>query len=140
MMTSNKPYFIRAVYDWIVDNDLTPYLLVNAEHPDVEVPFEFVNDGRIVLNISPKACRGLHLENDRILFTARFSGQTTQIFIVPAAVLAVYAKENGRGMEFGPEYDEPTAPPVTKDTQSSQTKSRAKPFLTLVKDNTDQEK
>ena len=132
-MTSNKPYFIRAIYDWIVDNDLTPYLLVDAEHPDVEVPQDFVNAGRIVLNISPKACRGLHLENDRILFTARFSGQTKQIFLAPAAVMAVYAKENGRGMEFGPEYDEPTAPPVASDS-SSRTKSRAKPVLTLVKD------
>ncbi|MDP3705678.1 MAG: ClpXP protease specificity-enhancing factor [Legionellaceae bacterium] len=132
-MTSNKPYFIRAIYDWIVDNDLTPYLLVDAGHPDVEVPQDFVSAGRIVLNISPKACRGLHLENDRILFTARFSGQTTQIFLAPAAVLAIYAKENGRGMEFGPEYDEPTAPPVASDTSSRTKSSRAKPVLTLVK-------
>lgn len=135
-MTSNKPYFIRAIYDWIVDNDLTPYLLVDAEHPDVEVPQDFVNSGRIVLNISPKACRGLHLENDRILFTARFSGQTTQIFLVPAAVLAIYAKENGRGMEFGPEYDEPSAPAKTE--ASSRSKTSGKPFLTLVRDNTEE--
>lgn len=73
-MTSNKPYLIRAMYDWIVDNDLTPYLLVNAEYPRVEVPQEYVNGGRIILNISPKSCRGLHLENDRIVFTTRFSG------------------------------------------------------------------
>ena len=100
-MTSNKPYFIRAIYDWVVDNELTPYLLVNAEHPDAEVPQEFVSNGRIVLNISPDACRGLHLENDRIVFTARFSGQVTQVVLSPSAVLAIYAKENGRGMEFG---------------------------------------
>lgn len=130
-MTSNKPYFIRAIYDWIVDNDLTPYLLVDAMHDDVEVPQEFVNAGRIVLNISPKACRGLHLENDRILFTARFSGQTNQIFLNPAAVLAIYAQENGRGMEFGPDYDDPsTLPPVES---GSKTKTRTKPALTLVK-------
>ena len=61
-MTSNKPYLIRAMYDWIVDNDLTPYLLVDAEHPDSEVPQEYVTQGRIVLNISPQASRGLHLE------------------------------------------------------------------------------
>ena len=65
-MTSNKPYFIRALYDWIVDNDLTPHILVDAAHPDVEVPQDFVNGGRIVLNIAPKACRGLHLDNDKI--------------------------------------------------------------------------
>ncbi|HBI21081.1 MAG TPA: ClpXP protease specificity-enhancing factor [Legionella sp.] len=129
-MTSNKPYFIRAIYDWVVDNDLTPYLLVNAEHPDVEVPQEHVNHGRIVLNISPAACRGLHLENDRIVFTARFSGQVTQIFVSPVAVLAIYAKENGRGMEFGEEYDTlPTLPPKS----GTQTKARKKPALTLVK-------
>lgn len=130
-MTSNKPYFIRAIFDWIVDNELTPYLLVNAEYQGVEVPQEFVNGGQIVLNISPKACRGLHLDNDRILFTARFSGQTTQIFLPPAAVLAIYAKENGRGMEFEVEYD--TAPPSARSAAKS--KSNVKPFLKLVKDN-----
>ena len=130
-MTSNKPYFIRAIYDWIVDNDLTPYLLVNAEYPDVEVPQEHVNSGRIVLNVSPKACRGLHLENDRIVFTARFSGRTTQIFVSPAAVLAIYAKENGRGMEFGAEYDEPPLLPST--TSDVPAKARNKPALKLVK-------
>ena len=131
IMTSNKPYFIRALYDWIVDNDLTPYLLVNADHPDVEVPQEHVSGGRIVLNISPKACRGLHLENDRILFTARFSGQVTQIFVDPNAVLAIYAKENGRGMEFGVEYDNIPTKPSTPT--GSHTPSRKRPTLTLVK-------
>ena len=133
MMTSNKPYFVRAIYDWIVDNELTPYLLVDAEHPNVEVPQEYVNAGRIILNISPRACRGLHIENDKIVFTARFSGQTFQIFVDPNAVLAVYAKENGRGMEFGPEYDEPSAPPVSKQSQPSKTNTTKKPVLTLVK-------
>lgn len=128
-MTSNKPYLIRAIYDWIVDNDLTPYVLVNADYPTVQVPLEHVNGGRIVLNISPKACRGLHLENDRIVFTARFAGKSVQIFIVPSAVLAIYAKENGRGMEFGAEYeDEPPAPPKPKEV-----KTRTKPALKLVK-------
>jgi stringent starvation protein B len=130
-MTSNKPYFIRALFDWIVDNNLTPYLLVDATHPDVEVPLEFVNGGRIILNIDPKACRGLHLDNDRIIFTAKFSGQTTQIALSPGAVLAVYAKENGRGMEFDVEYE--TAAPQAQ--AASQTKSKAKPFLKLVTDN-----
>lgn len=131
MMTSNKPYFIRALYDWIVDNELTPYLLVDAEFPDVEVPQEHVSGGRIVLNISPQACRGLHLENDRIVFSARFSGQVTQIFVNPTAVLAIYAKENGRGMEFGEEYDDlPTLPPTPS---TANVKTHKKPALTLVK-------
>lgn len=128
-MTSNKPYLIRAIYDWIVDNDLTPFLLVNAEAPDVQVPLEYVNGGKIVLNISPKACRGLHLENDRILFTARFSGIATQVFITPSSVLAIYAKENGRGMEF-PEEDETTPPSSPLESEKT---SRAKPALKLVK-------
>ena len=132
-MTSNKPYFIRALFEWIVDNDLTPYLLVDAMHPDVEVPLEFVNGGRIILNIDPKACRGLHLNNDRIVFTAKFSGQTTQISLSPGAVLAVYAKENGRGMEFDVEYD--TVPPKKTATPTSQAKAKVKPFLKLVSDN-----
>jgi len=134
-MTSNKPYFIRALYDWIVDNDLTPYLLVNALYPGVEVPQEFVNDGRIVLNISPKACRGLHIENDRIVFTARFSGVATQIFVTPEAVLAIYTKENGRGMEFGEEYDPPSTPTSSPNPpiSISENKGRNKPALKLVK-------
>ncbi len=131
-MTSNRPYLIRAIYDWIVDNELTPYLLVNAEFPGVEVPQDHVNSGRIVLNISPIACRGLHMENDKILFTARFSGIPTQIFLSPAAVLAIYAKENGRGMEFGEDYDG-TPPPSPPVTSLSDKKSRSKPALKLVK-------
>ncbi|KTD17532.1 ClpXP protease specificity-enhancing factor [Legionella jordanis] len=130
MMTSNKPYLIRAVYDWIVDNDKTPYILVNANYPGVQVPLEYVNDGRIVLNISPRACRGLHLENDRIVFTARFSGESIQIFVVPAAVQAIYAKENGQGMEFGEDPFQPPPPPSTK--AGLEAKGR-KPALTLVK-------
>lgn len=129
-MTSNKPYLIRAMYDWIVNNEQTPYLLVNAEYPGVEVPQEHVNGGRIVLNISPGACRGLHLENDRIIFTARFSGVATQIFLSPEAVLAIYSKENGRGMEFGAEYDgQPPSPPAS----SASEKKVRKPALKLVK-------
>ncbi len=131
-MTTNKPYLIRAIYDWIVDNELTPYLLVNANASGVQVPLEHVNDGRIVLNISPKACRGLHLENDKILFTARFSGQSTQIFLHPGAVLAIYAKENGQGMEFAEEESGPT--PTSPSTPGSEKgAARNKPALKLVK-------
>lgn len=125
-MTSRKPYLIRACYDWIVDNNLTPYLLVNANYPDIDVPLEHVNDGRILLNISPHACRGLHLENDKILFTARFSGVATQIFVHPSAVLAIYAKENGEGMEFPEEKGEP--PPSSGPKKPP----RSKPSLKLV--------
>lgn len=130
-MTSNKPYLIRALYDWIVDNDLTPYILVNANYPGVQVPTEHINNGRIVLNISPKACRGLHLENDRIVFTARFSGHSTQIFVEPTAVIAIYAKETGAGMDFG--EDSVVLPDATSLNVESENKTRKKPALSLVK-------
>lgn len=128
-MTSSKPYLIRAIYDWIVDNELTPYLVVDANYPGVLVPQEHVSMGKITLNISPSACRGLHLDNDKIVFSARFSGVTSQIFIKPAAVFAIYAKENGRGMEFSIEED--TAPPPSP-TPPAATSGR-KPALKLVK-------
>lgn len=126
-MTSNKPYLIRAFYDWIVDNQKTPYILVSATYPGVQVPQQHVENGRIVLNISPAACRGLLLENDRILFSARFSGETVQIYFPPAAVLEIYAKENGLGIAFAIE-DEP--PPSTDGDSGSAT--RKKPSLKLV--------
>lgn len=129
-MTSKKPYLIRACYDWIVDNDLTPYLLINANYPGLDIPRQHVNDGRILLNISPNACRGLHLENDKILFTARFSGLATQIVVVPAAVLAIYAKENGEGMEFPEEEHDGTLPP---NPSGPEKQARSKPSLKLVK-------
>lgn len=129
-MTSSKPYLIRAVFEWIVDNHLTPYLLVNAEAPGVQVPVEHISDGRIVLNIAPKACRGLHLDNDNIVFTARFSGQATQIALPPGAVLAIYAKENGRGMEFAEEDDDLPPPPPPTDARKA---SQRKPSLKLIK-------
>lgn len=130
-MTSNKPYLIRAIYDWIVDNHMTPYIVVDINHAGVQVPQSHVSDGRIILNISPQACRGLHLENDRIVFTARFSGQVVQIVVVPEAVMAIYAKENGRGMEFGEEYNVPSSAPAS--TKPAAEIQRRKPALTLVK-------
>lgn len=129
-MTSKKPYLIRAFYDWIVDNKFTPYLLVDAERPGVQVPWEHVRHGRIVLNISPSATRGLLLENDRIVFTARFSGQTEQLFFPPNAVLEIYAKENGRGIAFAVEEGEEPPPSSTVTGSEGSTK---KPSLKLVK-------
>ena len=130
-MTSNKPYLIRAFYDWIVDNQLTPYVLVNAAYPGVQVPTEHIRHDRIVLNISPTATRGLLLENDRIVFTARFSGQTEQIFVSPTAVLEIYAKENGRGIAFAIEEGE--EPPPTSSTDAETAGAKNKPSLKLVK-------
>ncbi len=114
-MTSNRPYLIRALYDWLVDNGQTPYLLVNADYSGTVVPRQFVEDGRIVLNIDPTAVKGLELGNEWISFSARFSGVAEDILVPPAAVQGIYAKENGQGMLFpdedgdggGPEKPEP---------------------------------
>lgn len=110
-MISSRPYLIRALYEWIVDNEWVPHLLVDAQKKDVQVPEQFINqDGRIVLNISPEATRGLLIGNDRIIFTTRFSGVSYQVCVPPSAVKAIYAKENGEGMVFPDEeeWDEPT--------------------------------
>ncbi len=99
-MTSNRPYLIRALYDWLVDNGLTPHLLVEVRADDVIVPTQFVEDGKIVLNVGPTAVRHLELTNESIRFEARFGGSPMQVAFPPAAVLGIYARENGRGMLF----------------------------------------
>ena len=104
-MSSSKPYMIRAVYDWLLENDQTPYILIDAMQSGVEVPLEFVNDGKIVLNISPIASQNLHLGNSNIAFDARFGGIPMHVFAPVSAVMAIYSKENGRGMVFSEEED-----------------------------------
>lgn len=99
-MTSSKPYLLRALHEWILDNNMTPHLIVDAEAPDVIVPPQAVQDGRVVLNISPSATLGLMLENDSVSFQARFSGVSQELWIPSAAILAIYARENGQGMMF----------------------------------------
>ncbi|GEM_PF-277951 len=124
MATSRRPYLIRAIYDWVLDNGYTPYLLVAANQPNVEVPTQYVgDDGKIVMNLSPTAVRGLELGNELIRFEARFSGTPFAVFIPTGAVLAVYAKETGEGMLFGdPESDEevPTDQPVPQFEQRAE--------------------
>lgn len=123
-MSSSRPYLIRAMYEWIVDNGLTPYLLVDATQEGVEVPNDYVEDGRIVLNIGPGASRDLELGAEFVTFSARFSGQAMWVTAPIPAVSAVYAKENGQGMMFSddaPEVGaEPAAAPATAvDSDSS---------------------
>lgn len=98
-----RPYLLRALYDWLVDSGLTPYLLVDAQGPDVQVPADYVTDGRIVLNVGPSAVRKLHLGNDQITCDGRFGGRPFPLAIPLRAVLAIYAKESGEGMMFEPE-------------------------------------
>jgi stringent starvation protein B len=101
ILPSRRPYLIRAIYDWALDAGFTPYLLIAADQPGVTVPSSFVRDGRIALDISPTAVRGLDLQRDPIYFSARFGGAPHDIWVPSAAVLAIYARENGEGVMFG---------------------------------------
>lgn len=102
-MTPRRPYLLRAVNDWLLDNGLTPHLIVDATVVGVVVPMEFVRDGQIVLNIAPRSVGNLELGDDEIRFNARFGGVPRRVEIPLAAVLAIYARENGAGMAFEPE-------------------------------------
>lgn len=100
---SSRPYLARALFQWLLDNDLTPHVVVDAEHPQVEVPRQFVQNGQIVLNLSPNAVRDLAMENDAISFEARFGGQPMRVMVPSDALVAIYGRENGVGMVFGHE-------------------------------------
>lgn len=105
-MLSNKPYLIRAFYDWIVDSKCTPYLTVNAAYPKCKVPLQFVEDDQITLNISPNAIRDLKIGNDTLEFRASFSGIIHFIAAPIKSILSIYAQENGQGMFFDFEEEE----------------------------------
>ena len=116
-MTSNRPYLIRAIHQWINDNGMTPYLLVDAAHPGVVVPPQAIKDGRIVLNIATRAVSQLSLGDQEIQFLARFGGVSHSVRVPVAAVQAVYAQESGQGMALpdetqgSPHADGPDGPP-----------------------------
>jgi stringent starvation protein B len=99
-MTSNKPYLLRAFFDWILDNDCTPHIVINANLPNVLVPVQFVQDGQIVLNINPSAVTHFNMDNYEVSFNARFGGQPMRVVVPINAVLAIYARENGEGTVF----------------------------------------
>ena len=129
-MSSSRPYLIRAIYDWIIDNNFTPYLLVNAESEHVIIPREYVEDGKIVLNINPSAISDLQLGNDYIIFNARFSGKAMEVSVPVAAVLAIYARENGQGMMF--DENNSDLPPTPPENTTPPDKPK-KPQLKVVK-------
>lgn len=128
--TSSRPYFIRAVYEWLADNNLTPHLMVNANFTGVEVPRDFVTDGKIALNVSMNAVSGLELTNAAVSFQAQFKGVVENIYIPVMAVEAIYASENGQGMEFDDE-DIPENPPPPSPDKSKSDKKKP-PFLRVV--------
>ena len=127
-MTPNRPYLLRAMHEWIVDNGLTPQIVVDAEHEQVRVPASCAQDGKVVLNISAAAVRGLRLGNEWVEFSARFGGAPYDVAVPVHAVLAIMARENGVGMSF-PEQpcDEP--PPAG----SPSPEPRGRPNLRVVK-------
>ncbi len=143
-MTPTRPYFLRALYEWIIDNDCTPYLAVNATFEGVQVPLDYVENGEITLNLSSSAIIDLVIDDATVKFKARFNGIEHQISIPMVAVLGVYAKENGQGMLFPEEafYNDVEPQNVgslqgTKHSQSDDLpeppKPAGKPNLTLIK-------
>jgi|TARA_B100000745_G_scaffold123670_2_gene80342 stringent starvation protein B len=137
-MLSQRPYLVPALYEWIVDNGWTPYILVNAGADGVDVPQPYVKDGRIVLNIAPSAVQALIVEKEYISFSARFGGTPIGLYVPMEAVMAVYAKENGQGMAFPEEEQEPTppdqpSPPPSEGSGPADKPSKGKPSLKIVK-------
>jgi stringent starvation protein B len=144
MMTPSRAYLLRALHEWILDNDSTPHMVVDATINDVMVPERFISDGQIVLNIAPSAVQSLSLGDDAVEFNARFSGVPMHVYVPILAVMAIYAKESGEGMGFGfepgiPDPDSPTprppAPhkPAEPATVSSISARAKRPTLKVVK-------
>jgi stringent starvation protein B len=135
-MTSSRPYLLRALNEWILDNDCTPYIVVDASAENVHVPQEYVNDGQIILNITPASIRNLVMDNESVSFDARFGGQPHHLYVPISAITAIYARENGQGMVFGQEAGptEPTPPGGGKAKSPDAGKSGGnKPRLKVVK-------
>ena len=124
-----RPYMVRAIYQWIEDNELTPYMMVDATGDNLQIPVEHVQDGRIVLNIASRATGNMSMENDYINFSARFGGVSQEIWVPLTAVLGIYAKENSQGMFFDPnEYDnyEPGEDSTSTPTKASSPAAKPK--------------
>ena len=129
-MTSNRPYLLRALFEWIADNDMTPHILVEAGAEGVGVPVQAVQKGKVILNIDNSAVRELDLGNEWLTFKARFSGNEHHVTVPIEAVLAIYAKENGQGMMFA--HDDESVPPTDPDG-GSDLKVVRRPHLKVVK-------
>ncbi|PWG65186.1 ClpXP protease specificity-enhancing factor [Sediminicurvatus halobius] len=131
-MTPSRPYLIRALHEWIVDNDCTPYLLVDASRADLDAPLEYADNGKLVLNVAPRAVRGLALGNQLIAFNARFGGAPRDVSVPVDAVLAIYARENGQGMLFSDDDGGGDEPPPDGGSGPDDGRER-RPNLRVVK-------
>ncbi|MCH7303566.1 ClpXP protease specificity-enhancing factor [Acinetobacter sp. Ac_3412] len=133
--TPTRPYLARAIYEWICDNQLTPYLLVDATQPHTDVPLQFVKDGQIVLNLAPHAIHQLHMSNEAITFSARFGGVAKEIYVPIRAVLGIYARENGQGLFFDAseyaEIEDSTAASIHETKQETEP-TKKKPSLRIL--------
>ncbi|CCF68154.1 ClpXP protease specificity-enhancing factor [Xanthomonas citri] len=139
-MTSYRPYLLRALVEWINDNGMTPHVLVDAGLPGVQVPASAVKDGRVVLNIAERAVVGLQVDNESVSFTARFGGVSHPVMVPMAAVLAVYARETGKGMALpddipgtSSEPPDPGSPPPSAPTPDEPPSGGKRPHLRVVK-------
>ena len=131
-MTPSKPYLIRGLYQWLLDNQATPYILVDSSGEDVKVPRGIATDAKVVLNLSPSAVQNLEMTNDYVSFSARFNGVAQNIYCPIASILAIYARENGEGMMF-PANSEAKENPVAEAEASDKSKKSSKPGLKIVK-------
>ena len=122
---STKPYLVRAIYEWCVAEQFTPYLLVKVDQNTL-APKAFIKDGKILLNLSPESIKDLLMGGEAITFTARFNGAPENLYLPISAVEGIYAKENGEGLFFEVKEDQEIRSKETK-------KSPNKPKLTLVK-------
>jgi stringent starvation protein B len=135
IMTPSRPYLMRALNEWILENDCTPYVLVDAGMPGVQVPEDYVDNGQIVLNISMSAVKSLLIDDDGLSFNARFGGVPIDLYVPMVAILAIYAKENGQGMVFGSEAGapDPNKPPGSTKTKRDDKPVKVRPSLKVVK-------
>lgn len=109
-MTSSTPYLLRALYEWILDNDMTPLVVVRVDLPGVSVPQAYVEDNGITLNISPSATQGMLMDNEALRFSARFGGMPQDVFVPMSAVMGVFSRETGQGMSFAAAPGDPSPP------------------------------
>ena len=126
-MTSSKPYLVRALYEWILDNDTTPYILVDTSSDQVLIPAGIASDGKVVLNLSPAAIQNLEMTNEHVSFSARFNGVAEDLYCPISSLMAIYARENGEGMMFPAEESDDSSQPPAEDGKPKG------PTLTVIK-------
>ena len=129
---SRRPYLLRAMHEWISDSEQTPHVVVDAEQPQVDVPRQYVKDGKIILNVSHSATSGLVIGNEWMEFSARFAGVTRSVRVPVRAVLGIYARETGQGMIFN-ESDLTPEPPGGKPPSGPAPEENKRPHLKVVK-------